>query len=119
MLGLCIVLAALAAAPSALIIGWMRLAKHAQPRTAASLTGFVLTTSSLLPLVYCLTLDGLRRQTYVPSLFRAYEWGIVLAVIGLVVSIGGIPQRNSLRWLAPLFSVSMIVLWRIWTIDVT
>jgi hypothetical protein len=119
MAGLCIALAAFVAAPAAVIIGWMRVAKHAQPRTAGSLTGFALGTSSLMPLIYCVVLEGLQLHTYVPALFRVYEWGIVLAVIGLIVSIGGALQRNSLRWVAPLLSVSMIVLWRLWTIDVT
>jgi hypothetical protein len=119
MVGLGVVLATFVAAPSALIIGWVRVAKHAQPRTAASLAGFILATLSLMPLIYCLVLGGLQLQTYVPSLFRAYKWGTVLAVIGLIVSVGGVLQRNSLRWLAPLLSISMIVLWRLWTIDVT
>ena len=119
MLRLFVPLLAFVAAPSALIIGWMRVTKHAEPRTAASLAGFILGTSSLLPLIYCLTLEGLRLHTYAPSLFRMYELGTVLAVMGLIVSIGGVLQRNSLRWLAPLLSVSMIVLWRLWTIDVT
>ena len=119
MVGLCIVLAAFVAATSALIIGWMRVAKHVKPRTPASLAGFILGTSSLMPLIFGLTVEGLQLHTYVPSLFRVYKCGTVLAVIGLIVSIGGVLQRNSLRWLAPLLSISMIVLWRIWTIDVT
>ena len=119
MMGLCIALAAFVAAPSTLVIGWMRVAKHAHPRTAVSLAGFVLGTSSLTPLIYCLTFEGLRLHTYVPSLFRVYQWGTVFAVSGLIVSIGGVLQKNSLRWIAPLLSLSMIVLWRIWTVDVT
>jgi hypothetical protein len=114
-----IALAALVAAPSALIIGWMRVAKNTRPCTPVSLAAFILGTSSLLPLVYCLALEGLQLHTYVPSLFRVYQWGTVLAVVGFTISVVGVVQRSSLRWLAPILSISMIVLWRLWTIDVT
>jgi hypothetical protein len=67
--------------------------------------------------VCCILLGGLR--LYNPPAFRIYKIGIVLAVVGLVFSIVGIRQKNALRWLAPILSLSMILAWRVLAIDVT
>jgi hypothetical protein len=95
----------------------MRLAKHSQPRTVLSLAGFSFGTSSAMFGLCCILMGGL--HLYNPPLFRIYQLGIVLAVVGLVFSIVGIWQKNTLRWLAPILSLSMILLWRVLAIDVT
>jgi hypothetical protein len=119
MAALCVILVAMVTALSAFVIGWMRVAKRLQPRTALSLAGFVLATFSVMPLIYCFLLAGVHLYTYSPPLFRLYKWGTVLGLVGLILSIGGVFQRNTLRWLAPLLSISMIIVWHLWTIDVT
>lgn len=116
---LCVFFAALVTAPSALVIGWIRVGKHMQPRTVLSLAGFILATSSVTPLIYCFLLEGIHRYAYSVPFFRIYKWGTVLGFAGLILSIAGIFQRSTLRWLSPLLSISMIVLWRVWAFDVT
>ncbi|HLJ29053.1 MAG TPA: hypothetical protein VKY85_20250 [Candidatus Angelobacter sp.] len=109
-LGICIAL------PAVMIWGWVRWAKHREPRTAfstLSLVGFALgTVSGLLAIVamlYARVVGGF--SFYDPALMKIYRWGALLSVTAMVFAIIGLWRPSSLRWHAPVCAVGTLVFW--------
>jgi heme/copper-type cytochrome/quinol oxidase subunit 1 len=109
-LGICIALLAV------MIWGWVRWAKHREPRTAfstLSLVGFILATASGLlaisAMLYARAGGGF--LFYDPSLVRIYRLGVILSLAAMAFAIVGLWRPSPLRWHAPLCAVGTLVFW--------
>lgn len=112
-------IAAYVAAPVLFITGWIRWARHPQPRDIVpvlALAGFVVgSASALLALggvLYGLAIGGF--PYYDPRLLRIYGAGLLLSLAGLIVGLLGLARPSPLRWHAPVLSLAMLVLWLLW-----
>jgi hypothetical protein len=99
-----------------LIWGWVRWAKHKQPRTRysiPSLIGFALgTVSGLLAITSMLYADVVGGFPYYdPKLIRIFGLGGLLSIAGIVFAIGGLRESSALRWHGLCFSVGMLLFW--------
>lgn len=105
--------------PVILIAGWIRVARAPQKSSPCfiSLSGFVLGSASAAlaigGMLWSAATGGFRY--YAPELLRIFRIGILLSLAGLMVSLGGVWKRNSLRWHAPVLSLGMLLLWFFWT----
>lgn len=96
--------------------GWIRWAKHPQPKTLysiLSLIAFTLGTLSALlavsSMLYALMIGSF--PYYDARLLRIFGWGGVLSIAGLVCAIGGVRESTSLRWHALGLSLGMLLFW--------
>lgn len=103
-------------APVMLIWGWVRWVKRAKQRTIStilSLSGFILATCSALlaisSAVYAVGINGF--PFYDPRLLRIFRWGMLLSAAGLLLSIGGVWRKSSLRWHSPASALGMLAFW--------
>jgi hypothetical protein len=99
-----------------LISGWVRYAKHKQPRTLysnLSLISFTLASvSALLAISSMLYADALGGFPYYdPRLLRIFGWGGLLSIGGIAFAIGGVRQSSALRWHGLCFSAAMLLFW--------
>jgi hypothetical protein len=111
--------------PTLLVWGWARWIKQ-RPRLwtispALSFVGFLLASASalfaLMVIIYSLS-GGFEHTSNVPyyspnfSLFyRCVRGGVVLSLLGIAISIGGIWQRSSLRWHSIASAVGTLAFW--------
>ena len=112
-------IAAYIGTPIVLVLGWLKWIRQKRDYSIFSwlaLISFVFGTSSALlalgSLLYARTTGGFRYHD--PTLMKIYGCGMILSIIGLVLSLGGVWRRNPLRWYAPVLSLGMIVLWVLW-----
>ena len=112
-------IAAYIAAPILLITGWIRWARHPQPRDiipVLALAGFIVATASALlalgGVLYGLAIGGF--PYYDPRLLRIYGVGLLLSLAGLIASLLGLARTSPLRWHAPALFLAMLVLWLLW-----
>jgi hypothetical protein len=103
--------------PVILIWGWVRWMKTPKSKTVSSifsLSGFLLATLSALlavsSVVYAHTLHS-GFPFYDPLLMKIYRWGALLSTAGFCLGIGGVWQRNSLRWHSPIGALGMLAFW--------
>jgi hypothetical protein len=103
------------ALPVAMVLGWVRWVKRAQPRmlfSTLSLIGFALATASgLLAISSVLYAHAVGFRFYDPLLLRIYRWGGLLSVAGIVFGVSGAWRSNSLRWYAPGCALGMLLFW--------
>jgi hypothetical protein len=102
--------------PVMLIWGWARWFRRPKLRTMPvilSPLGFILATASALlalsAAAYALVTGGF--PYYDPLLMRIVGIGALLSLGGLVLGIGGLRQRNSLRWHAPVCATATLAFW--------
>jgi hypothetical protein len=111
--------------PTMLVWGWVRWIKH-RPRLwtispALSFIGFLLASASaLFALGVILYGDGGgfentgNNPVYSPNfslLSRCVRQGVVLSILGVACSIGGVWRRGPLRWQAPASAVGALAFW--------
>jgi hypothetical protein len=79
--------------------------------------GFTLSTTSALlaagSIIYAAATGGFHH--FAPALIGIYRMGILLPLGGLASGLGGVLERNPLRWHAPVLSLAMLLLWFMWT----
>jgi hypothetical protein len=104
------------ATPVLWIVGWhkwIRAPRQWGIPCLFSLVSFATTSASALlvigSLIYSRKIGGF--PYYDPLLLRIYRWGAGIALLGFVLSLGGIWRRNTLRWYAPLFSFGVLLFW--------
>jgi hypothetical protein len=101
--------------PIMLIWGWIRWVGQPKLRTVSSifsLSGFILVTASALLAVSTMAYAQVHTfQFYDPSLLRIFRWGVVLSIAGLLFGMGGVWQKNSLRWHAPVCALGTLAFW--------
>jgi hypothetical protein len=103
--------------PVILIWGWVRWTKTPKSKTASSISsllGFLFATSSALLAIWSVTYahslpNGF--PFYDPLLMKIYRWGALLSIVGFCLGIGGVWQRNSLRWHSPIGALGMLAFW--------
>jgi hypothetical protein len=102
--------------PAAIVWGWVRWLRRAQPHTllsALSLVALGLGSASALlafsSIIYAHVIGGF--PFYDPRLLRIYRWGTLLSLSGLVCGIIGIWRPGPLRWLAPACAVGTFLYW--------
>jgi len=102
--------------PSAIIWGWVRWLRSPKARTISSilsLAGFSLASASALfavcTVVYAQLFGGF--PFYDPRLLRIYRWGALISFSSILVSIGGAWRPGVLRWLAPAYSIGVLLFW--------
>lgn len=108
-------LAAYVCVPVAFISGWVRWPRWRGPWsgvTALSSLGFLTGTGSVLLAVAALAHGSWRY--YDSRLLKIYGVGMLISLVGLVLSLIGSFRKSHLRWQALLLSAGMLVLWVIW-----
>ena len=116
-------------APATLVWGWVRWAKQ-RPRlwtisSTLSFVGFLLAAvSALFALWIILYAEGggfqhtLGNPSYTPNYSLFFRWmqrGEVLSLLAVAFALGGVFQRSSTRWQAPLSAVGTLAFWLIAT----
>lgn len=106
------------AVPILVVHGWIRWEQQGHaPASKLSFIGFVLGSVSaglaIASAIYVVVRGGFR--FYHPVLLVIFGAGLIISFMGLVSSLGGISQKNSLRWHAPVLTSLMLLLWLIWT----
>jgi hypothetical protein len=77
-----------------------------------SLAGFTLASASaLLAISAVVYAQAIGFPFYDPRLLRAYRWGCLLSISGIVFAISGVWRKSPLRWLAPACSVGTLLFW--------
>jgi hypothetical protein len=103
------------ALPVAMVLGWVRWVKRAQPRTlfsTLSLIGFALATASgVLAISSVLYAYAVGFRFYDPLLLRIFRWGALLSLAGIVFAVCGAWRPNPLRWYAPACALGMLLFW--------
>ena len=105
--------------PAVLILGWVQWFRR--PKQGAfsllSLISFVVGTASALlaigVILYAREIEGFPYHD--PRLMRIFRLGFLLSLGGIVVALGGVWRRNTLRWYAPCLSLGMLMLWLVWS----
>ncbi len=103
--------------PAILIWGWTRWTKTPKSKTVSSffsLAGFILATCSALLAIASVTHAHILPNGfpfYDPLLLRIYRWGALLSIAGFCLGIGGVGQKNSLRWHSPISALGMLIFW--------
>lgn len=86
-----------------------RISRH----SALTFAGFVLATCSWLFEIgsgaYAIAIGGFRY--YDPRLMRIFTIGILSSLLGLVLALAGISNRNPIRWHAVATSLVMLLSW--------
>ncbi len=110
-------------APTMLVWGWARWVKR-RPRswtiiTTLSFVGFLLSTASALFALWVIWYGAAggfisSHANYSPNYGLFYQFirrGIVLSLLGIVFSVGGVWRRGAVRWLAPASAVGTLAFW--------
>jgi hypothetical protein len=101
--------------PLMLIWGWIRWAKQSKFKTIPSilsLSGFVLTTGSVILAVSSVAYAHDHPfGFYDPSLMKIMRWGLMLSLAGFLFAVGGVWRKSSLRWHAPLCAFGASTFW--------
>jgi len=101
--------------PVVLIWGWVRWVERSNLRTVSSilsLFGFILATASALLAVSSIAYAQAHAfRFYDPSLLRIFRWGALLSIAGLLLGIGGVWRKNSLRWHSPVSALGTLAFW--------
>jgi len=102
--------------PLVMAWGWVRWAKRKTPMTlfsAFSFFGFVLATASELLAISTATYASVTNSFsfYDPPLLKIYAVGMLLSLVGLILSIVGAFKANSLRYLAPVCALGTFFFW--------
>jgi hypothetical protein len=104
-------------APVALVGGWIRWIKAPRLWTTWSLLSFVgFSTASLSAILAFFTFLYAHFYPfpfYDPLLMKIYGLGAVLALLGIVLGIGGIRRQSILRWHALAAALGMFAFWLI------
>jgi hypothetical protein len=101
--------------PVMLIWGWARWAW--QPKSGAvaailSLVGFSFATASAALAVSSVAYAQVHHfGFYDPLLLRIFRWGLLLSLIGILSSIGGVWRQSSLRWHALISGIGTLAFW--------
>ncbi len=102
-------------APYSLVVGWIKCAQRPKLRSLPALlsfTGFILSTASA-----ALALAGIAYaqvhhfKFYDPGLMRIERWGLLLSFGGLLLALGGLWSKHSLRLLSPASAVGTLAFW--------
>jgi hypothetical protein len=110
-------------APAMLVWGWVRWIKQ-RPllwtiSSTLSFVGFLLASASALFALWLIFFGiGKGGFDYVPDysfFYRCVGRGAVLSLLAIVFALGGVWQRNSLRWQAPASAVGTLAFWLIAT----
>ena len=106
--------------PVMLVWGWRRWSRRPRQKNPFATISFIAfsigSVSSLLLIVtvlWSLIRGGF--AWYDPVLLRIFAIGLLLSILALVISLGGVWKANPLRWHAPALSLGMLLIWAIWT----
>jgi len=105
-------------APAMLVWGWVRWIKQ-RPRlwttsSTLSFIGFLLASASALFAIWVIFFGvggGFEHPLDYSFFYRCIGRGVVLSLSALVFAIGGVWQRNSLRWQAPASAIGTLAFW--------
>jgi hypothetical protein len=104
--------------PVLTIYGWVRWARHKNPKTLSStlsLVGFSLATASALLAIFSVlfaTLNGGFRF-YDPLLLHIYVYGVLLSLTAMAFAISGVWRAHPSRWYALVCSAETLLFWAI------
>jgi len=101
-----------------LVWGWVRWIKQ-RPRlwttsSTLSFIGFLLASASALFAIWVIFFGvggGFEHPLDYSFFYRCIGRGVVLSLSALVFAIGGVWQRNSLRWQAPASAIGTLAFW--------
>ncbi len=101
--------------PVILIWGWVRWAGQPKLRTVPSilsLTAFVFATASATLAVSSIIYAGFHGFPYFdPLLLKVFRGGGILSLAGIFFGVGGVWQKSSLRWYAPVCALGTLAFW--------
>jgi len=105
-------------APGMLVWGWARWIVQ-RPRlwtisSTLSFVGFLLASASALFALWVIFFGvggGFERAPNYSFFYRCIARGVVLSLLAIVFAVGGVWQRNSLRWQAPASAVGTLAFW--------
>lgn len=92
---------------------WIRKPKSRSGNSYCALGSLIIATASVLLFIGLLTYSKMIGgfQFYDPRLLQTYRIGLLVSLLSIVASLGGVWRRNPLRWLSPLTAVGTLVLW--------
>lgn len=107
------------AAPVLLVWGWTRWLLRPKQWTACStlsLAGVAFASASALVAVsaalYSQSIGGGLKHFNDPLFMKLFDLGVLLSRVGIVVGIGGVWQKGSLRWHGIACAVGTLMFWR-------
>jgi len=116
---LILLIAAYVDVPVMLVWGWRRWSRRPRqknPFATISFISFSIGTASTLLLIVTILWSLLRGgfPYYDPVLMRIFAVGLLLSLLALLISLGGLWKANPLRWHAPALCLGMLFIWAIW-----